>query len=798
MDKQAFLKQLLQAFRSETEERLASMSSHLLDLEQAATPANRAPALEVVYREAHSLKGAARAVGLTGIEQACQAMESLLSDLQKERYSARPAHFDLFHEAVRVIGAASTGEQDEGTTQRLSELTERLEALRLRPPSAVGPPPEAAVDAAAAPPTAVAPEAPTAERAAPPPVAVDVTGAASAAAAAPEPSASDSAVGAADERTGASEVRTPSTVRISAEKLDALLGKAEELLSLKLLAREQRRKLLELSRRFEQQRRQRRKLEADLDVLSRGVHPTAADTIHLDPAALQHTLQFLEMQDEFLGTLDRDLRDSVQRQTQDQRHLEKIVDDFLDDVKVAAMLPFATLLRPYPAMIRDISRASGKKIDFTTEGEDIEIDRRILEELRDVILHLLRNAADHGIEKPEERVRLGKPEFGRIAVAVTQKDEGQIELAVADDGRGLDPDRIVAAAVKLGVVSAEEADSLSSQSVQALIFRSGFSTSAMITDISGRGLGMAIIRERIERLGGTLAVENCLGQGLMFRIQLPVTLATFRGVLTEAGSHTFVIPSVHVQQVLRLSENSVGTVGNRRTLAVGERTLPLAALDRALALGNGSERGAEDSDTAVVLTAGGQTVAFIVDAVLGEQQVLVKSLGRQLKRVRNVSAVTVLGSGRIVPILHVHDLMRSALSLSETAVSTQGRALAKQTHTLLVVEDSVTSRMLLKNILEAAGYRVLTAVDGSAGLSLVRSEQVDAVVSDVEMPIMDGFELTAAIRQDKDLSDLPVVLVTSLSEDGDRARGIDVGANAYIVKSSFDQSNLLATIARLL
>jgi two-component system chemotaxis sensor kinase CheA len=419
--------------------------------------------------------------------------------------------------------------------------------------------------------------------------------------------------------------------------------------------------------------------------------------------------------------------------------------------------------------------------------------------MKDPLIHILRNCIDHGIEKPTVRRKKHKAPIGTINVAIAQKDGGKVEIVVADDGAGIDVGKVQASAHRLGLASAKSADKLGEREALALIFQSGVSTSPIITDISGRGLGLAIVREKIERLDGTIEIESHPDAGTIFRMVVPLTLAVFRGVLVRAGGQLFVIPLRNIECVVRVAEKDIRTVENRETILFGGQAVSLARLGDVLELpGNNSANEADDTIQAAILGLGLARIAFQVDAVLGEQEVLVKTLGRQLARVRNVAGACVLGTGQVAVVLNVADLMKSAVQqtiagrapIAEQPAETQQRS-------ILVVEDSITSRALLKNILASAGYRVTTAVDGIDGYTALKTATFDLVVSDVEMPRMDGFDLTARIRSDKHLSQLPVVLVTALESREHREHGIDVGANAYIVKSSFDQSNLLEVVGRL-
>jgi two-component system chemotaxis sensor kinase CheA len=448
-------------------------------------------------------------------------------------------------------------------------------------------------------------------------------------------------------------------------------------------------------------------------------------------------------------------------------------------------------------VVRDLSRELGKDTELTIGGGEICVDKRILEDMKDPLVHLLRNALDHGIEPAAQRAAAGKPARAAIQVAVSQINGSQVEIAVADDGGGIDVDRVRSQAVTRGLLGADAARELDDDAARALVFETDLSTSPMITELSGRGLGLAIVREKAENLGGRVTIDSTRGVSTTVRMILPLTLATFRGVLVEAAHRTFVVPTAQVERVTRFRRDEVQTVEGRETLAHNGRALALTHLAQVLQLPD--PRAASDGEArpAIVLGSGNERIAFAVDAVLDEREVLVKPLRKPLVRVRNVAGATVLGSGQVAPILNVSELIKSARRAPAPPAVAPAPQVAARSKRALVAEDSITSRMLLKGILESAGYEVRTAVDGLDAFALLRSEPFDVLVTDVEMPRLDGFSLTERVRADRALAELPVVLVTALASREDRERGIDVGANAYLVKSDLDQSDLLAALRRL-
>lgn len=772
-----FLKKLLATFKVEADEHLQAMSAGLIALENEPTGDRQAEIIETVFREAHSLKGAARAVNLKEIESVCQSLESVFAALKGKQLAVSPPLFDLMQEAIDDLStllAADGKAMAVAGKSAIATLTRRLnDALQGQFAPSVAVQPIASLQR-----TSIVPLP-------------DLPSEATTALATPEPTPSPSLAS--------------GTVRVSTQKLDAVMRQVEELLSPRLASAQRAKELREVAASFTSWKKQRARMRPVLRLIERHVegsgkgNGSTAGLAKFPAQELPKLLEYLEAEELFMKTVEERLLRLSKFAAHDRRTLAGMSDSLLQDVKEMQLLPFSSLLEIFPRFTRELAREQGKQVELVIHGGEIEIDRRTLEEMKDPLMHLLRNCIDHGIEQPAMRQDKGKPACGNITVAIAQKDNGKIEILVTDDGAGIDAAKVKAVALKLNLVSAEEAQKLSEQEAQALIFQSGLSTSPIITDISGRGIGLAIVREKVERLGGVVVLESRHDGGTSFRITLPLMLATFRGVLVRAGEHCFIIPAPSVERVTRVVQADIQTVENRATIPLDGQAVALVSLSDVLELPR--QRAIDkvpEQALVVVLGAGHKHVAFRVDEILGEQEVLVKTLGRQLARVRNVAGACVLGTGQVVAVLNVPDLLKSAVKqAAPPPVATETLGVAEK-HSILVVEDSITSRALLKNILESAGYHVTTAVDGIDAYTTLKTATFDLIVSDVEMPRMDGFDLTAKVRADKQFGDLPVVLVTALESREHRERGIDVGANAYIVKSSFDQSNLLEVIRRLI
>jgi two-component system chemotaxis sensor kinase CheA len=785
-----FLKKLKATFKIEADEHVQTISSGLLDLENNPDSEKRARILETIYREAHSLKGAARAVNLRDVEKICQAMETVLSLLKKEELQPSIHILDTLLDSVE--GAAKLISTDEvfpigDLLQRLSDITSEPAASPDSSPSS----PESLAsivsnDKPQKPDDSVTPELsdqlpPTSEQ--------------------PFASMGPNQTSLRTIQNDSKRSAQAETIRIQSSKLDSLLYQVEEMVAVKMAVNQRVSDLKNVKLNLDLHGKQWAKVYPEVRILKGIVqNQESYGTTGNHRPQLLKIIDFLESNEATLKTIEGRLKTLTSMAENDSRQASSMVDDLLEDMKSVLMLPSSTLLEMFPRLVRDLSVDQKKKIKLTIDGGDIEIDRRILEEMKDPLIHLVRNAIDHGLEGPAARTRNGKSEEGSLSISISQLGAKKAEIVVTDNGSGIDPEKVKLAALRRNIITEQELHNISNEEAICLIFKSEVSTSPIITDLSGRGLGLAIVREKVEKLGGIVVVDSKVGVGTVFRMQLPVTLATFRGTLTKVGSELFVIPTVNVIRAGRVKRDSIRTVENRATITMNGHVLSLVRMADILEIEPGPDEDEESQFvTIVILGAAEQKIAFSVDAILNEQEVLVKSMGRQLSRVRNVSAATVLGSGQVAIILNVSDLIRSAMRItgeSSFAHTKKSQEVLKR-KSILVVEDSITSRMLLKNILESAGYDVQTAVDGADAWATLKTGNFDVVVSDIEMPRMDGFELTAKIRGDETLKNIPVVVVTSLESREDRERGIDVGANAYIVKSGFEQNSLLSVVKRL-
>ena len=760
---------LLETFLIEAGEHVASINHALSALEQNQSPAGQ---LEIIFRCAHSLKGGARIVNLQLIEYLCQSLESLLSRLRQGDIAISQSLLNLLHEAVDIIDAILAS-----GTPEMPSLAVKSACMQLRQQLD-----NATVETTN---TSALAEKTKHPDIAEPTVATELPSETVVTNATTKPAeqhqeplrtltpVSDNPLPSAYSAPKNNTVQD--TVRIPASRLDNLLVQAEEMMALKLALRQHVLGLKTLQENLNQLRReQANKTELNKD----------------DMQQLDRTL---------LG-LGKQLQHLKRHSEEGFRQAGSMIENLILDAKSLLMFPFSFVAEGFARSVRDIAREQGKEVTFQLSGETLELDRRILQELKDPLIHLLRNSIDHGIESPAARIHNNKPQRATISLSASYTDNGKAEIILSDDGAGINLPQIRQVAIDKGFITPEQSAQTDDQALIPLIFRSGFSSKQDVSHLSGRGLGLAIVQEKVEKLGGTIDVSSQAGKGTQFRLILPLTLASFRGIQIRIGEHRFAVPTLNVMRVLRLPLNHIYTVEGRETLQVEERIVPIVAMSGILGV---QADPADLQEYRMLLLLGNEheQIAFAVDEVIGEDDLLLKPLGPQLIRVRNLAGATLLGDGTVLPILNARDLLKSAQGGHAQPVKVHDIPIGKTEpirHRILVVDDSITSRTLLKNVLESYGYEVKTAVDGTDALALLQTEPFDLVSSDVEMPQMDGFELTARLRADERFARLPIVLVTSLESQNDRQRGVEVGADAYIVKSSFDQSNLLEIIRKFI
>ncbi|WP_299412338.1 hybrid sensor histidine kinase/response regulator [Acaryochloris sp. IP29b_bin.148] len=579
------------------------------------------------------------------------------------------------------------------------------------------------------------------------------------------------------------------TVRVAATKLDLLITQASELAVTKLRIARRTDDITQILNLWENWSRENATQRTLLDHLAQQVEPELLSPLQ----ETQHRHQgYLEQ----FGDLIRQLRGTA---TTDTARLDTISNSLESGILKLRMLPLSSLFGLFPRLVRDLAKDQSKDIHFVIEGGDTLADKRILEEMKAPLTHLIRNAIDHGIEPLSERLAAGKANQATLGLRGYQVGSS-ICIELVDDGRGLDLDKIKCTALRRGLYSEAELDQMSPDQIQSLIFQPGFSTRTTVTELSGRGVGLDVVHANVERLKGTIQVSSTPGQGCTFRLMLGASLTTTNVLIVSVDQTPYAIPVEAVDTMIQVQRQDIYVVDDSPTVTFEDQPLSLVWLADLLELPTAASPPQRLDTVAthfpcVVLTVGTERLGVLVDQLVEMQDIVLKPLSRLLHRVRNVTGATILGNGEICMVLNPQDLVRAvrgerALSVNLENVQTKPK--------VLLVEDSIPIRTQVRRILQGAGYDVTAAVDGLDGFEKLSLDAFDAVVSDIEMPNLTGLELTSRIRQQDEYEELPIILVSTLAKEEDRRRGADAGANAYITKGDFDQTLLLDTLRRLI
>ena len=719
--------ELLAIFRAEVDEKLATLRDGLLRLEGHSAPRQLVASLS---REAHTVKGSARALSLEPVVLLAHRSEDLLGELRDGRQEIRRDLVDLLLAALDGISGAMPGAARPVTAAELDQLSAAFDAAL----NGVNP--------------------------------VDVPRPASGPAAPPSPAA-DPAEPAVP--TGSATVRVP-TRRVH-DLLD-LVGEAE------LEARRVEQTLGELVALTREQAQAAAAVRRSVDA----GRPTEA-------AAELRALG--ELTERLRGTAD-ELRGRV-GDTGDRLVVVR------EAAMALAMVPVRRVTEKFPQLVREVARRGGKEVTLVVEGADVELDARVLDGVADALTHLLTNAVDHGCEEPQTRVAAGKPAAATVRVAARAAG-ATVVVEVSDDGPGIDEEQLRALAVERGLLP--EGSSVTGQLLLSVLFTHGFSTVAEATEYSGRGVGLDVVRTAVEALGGSVEVVSQPGFGTTFVLTLPVTLGVLRCLVARIGDERYALPVTNVIETVNLRDTPSQQVSGVSVIVRRGIPVPLADLGEVL-----NVPGQRQPDAAVVVRYGGpeEQFAWAVDVLEGERELVVKDLGGFLGRRPALGGATIDSDGLVLLLLDIRELaLEQVANGRPAAVAMPARpvpapaAATTDRPRVLVVEDSVGVRELQRVILEGAGYDVLTAVDGRDGATRLDGDPVDLVLSDVEMPGMDGFTLTRTIRRTHGWQDVPVVIMTSRGDEADKRAGLDAGASAYLLKSEFDQAELVSTVRRLI
>jgi len=725
--------ELRNVYKITTQERLQKLEAGLLHLEKY--PDDEAT-LAQLLREAHSLKGDSTSVGVENVEALIHQVEEIFLNIKRQLTVLTPQLFDVLYQgmdAISLLVKEAVIGQPSGV-----DTVRMLNQL-------MGAAWETTIQES----LAISPE-----------------------------NYSLSVQTPTQDLPSVSEPYNIDTIRVPTRELDALMTQADELTVTKISIGYATAAIEEMVTLWQEWKAFHRKRQY-IDSPSLGSNPY----------------------EERLEKMMESLRISTQ---ENSTKLESIAGELREKIGNLRLLPLSTIFQLFPRMVRDLARQQSKEVELIIEGGETTADKRILEEIKDSLMHMIRNAIDHGIETPEEREKLGKPPVATIWLRGYQ-NANNIVIEVVDDGRGLDSEKIKQTASKRKLYHPEELAIMTPSQIHSLIFVPGFSTRTFITEISGRGIGLDVVRTNVERFKGNIQIESTPGQGCSFRLQLGTTLATLNVLLLEVQDIVHALPIEFVQTSLLVLQDEILTIEGRETISFDGQNISVANLADLLELSNSltslSSAKVEQQKSAlrpcILLKVGDEQFGFFVDRLLDTQEVVIKPQSQLLKRVRNVTGATILASGEVCMILNPPDLLKSLQKPITSAVSIKSRETVKRKSVILLVEDSIPVRTQEKRLLEGAGYEVVIAVDGLDGYNKLKTRNFDAVISDVEMPNLDGFSLTTKIRQHQEYEELPIILVTTLAGDEDKKRGAKAGADAYIIKGKFNQAFLLETLGRL-
>jgi two-component system sensor histidine kinase and response regulator WspE len=740
---------MLDLFRIEAENQTALLTSTLLELERRAASAQQ---LETLMRAAHSLKGAARIVNLQQVVSVAHAMEDSFVSAQQGKLQIRQREIDVLLRGVDLLSKLSKDADGVGS----AEVPDFLAALSAIAPGAAK---------TQVPATTAAPTSPPAQSLAKPPVP---------ATAAPEPA----------KPTPRPQENQERVVRLAAENLNRLLGLAGESLvesrwlrpfadSLQRLKRHH----MELAQRLDSLRQ-----ALNQDELSERVE----SHLHHLSVTVVDCQQFLSERMEELDLFDRR-----------SAHLSHRL--YLEVLRTR-MRPFADGTRRFPRMVRDLARSLCKEVRLEVSGENTQVDRDILERLETPLAHLLRNAVDHGCEPPEERQRGGKAPEALIKLEA-RHSAGMLVVTVADDGAGVNLERLRGVIVEKKLTNSAMAERLSEAELLEFLFLPGFTMKETVTEISGRGVGLDVVQNMVKSVRGAIRLSTQAGKGMRIQLHLPLTLSVLRALLVEVAGEPYAIPLTQIGRTLKLARDKIEALEGRHYFLFGEQQVGLLTAHQVFDSG---ELAPQHGDLPVVVL-GDRNARYglIVDRFLGERELVVQPLDPRLGKVKDISAAALMEDGSPVLIVDVEDMVRTVEKLISggtlAKVNRPGIEYAdRRQKRILAVDDSLTVRELERKLLTSRGYATDVAVDGMDGWNAVRSGHYDLVVTDVDMPRMDGIELATLIKKDPQLKSLPVMIVSYKDLEEDRMRGLEAGADYYLTKGSFHDETLLQAVVDLI
>ncbi len=751
---------MIELFRLEVDNQAAILNDGLLSLEQQSDPASQ---LEALMRASHSIKGAARMVDIDAGVKLAHAMEDCFVAAQKNELVLQSHQIDLLLEGVDNLVAISRETADADRTASIIDAISNIESMEVPESDSGGNPAPDTDDAVGSDQNdSVIPENdPETERA-------DAT----------EDKPQIDTPASTREAASAAE-----SVRVSAESLNRLVGLTGEV-------QVESRWLHPFSDALQQIKHRQAELIELLDHLNDSLLASKSDEYSRTLAGEIHTKA---------NRCRHQLSDRLMELDEFDRRLHSLGNRLHSEVIASRMRPFSDTTRGYPRLVRDISRQLGKQVKLEIEGANTQVDRDILESIDAPLNHLIRNALDHGIETPEERRSAGKPEQSTLTVTAAH-NAGMLSIQVQDDGRGIDVDSLKKKIIKRGMVTEAMASELSETELLEFLFLPGFSTRDKVTEISGRGVGLDVVHSAVQKMRGVVRATTEPGNGTRFHLQLPITLSVVRVLLVEICNEPYAIPLARIDRTMKLDTSRVESLENRQYFTIDNQHVGIVFASQVIGCNN--TPALYDELSVVVLGERLNRSGLVVDRFLGERSLVVHTLDPRLGKVQDISAASVLENGDPCLIIDVDDMLRSIDILiaggrldrirdDEPRVSHSGKR-------ILVVDDSITVREVERNMLATRGYHVDVAVDGMDGWNAVRMSNYDLVISDVDMPRMNGFEFVRLIKQDIKLNTTPVMIVSYKDREEDRQRGLEAGADYYLTKGSFHDETLIDAVVDLI
>jgi len=736
------LKQLIETFKTELQEQSQTITNGLLTLEQNnISNTQRDQTINEIFRAAHNIKGTSRSLGIENIGDITHHLESIFSGFKQKTLSVSPPIIDLCLEAVdKLDSAMSAFTEKTSLTFDIKELLTRLASVN--PTTSNG----------------------TQQRKATP--------------------ASTSS----SETTSKKNIEPKSTetIRVGVNNIDKISSQMEELQLNKIAIEDQYTELTKLANKTKQFSEIWRHILTQVKNSPNSINDTIQRLIH---AGADNIIE--------INTTMHDLHKNLRTQLNE---LTVHSNSIQDELRLLRLVPAANLFGTMPRYVHDLSRELNKKVELKITGDQVKMDKMVLESLKDPIIHIIRNSIDHGIESPEVRIAKGKPETGLITIVITE-DHSQIRISISDDGQGIDINKVAETAINNNLLSKSELNSMSMQEITDLIFRSGVSTKQIITDVSGRGVGLDVVKVNIANINGHVNVKTEANTGTTFELRVPLTLSSERGLLVRCNNQLFVLPTNSLVRIMNIHSQDIIEVEGSQAILVDKHSVPLHSLINVLSLeqDNQSNFLPKDILTVIVLQSGWNTIALLVDEIMVEREIVIKPLQSLLANIPCIAGGTLSGTNQVIIVLNPADIINTALHISNpTKIIIQDTTVKTIIPHILVVDDSITTRTLEKNILESNNFKVTAAVNGKEAWELLQKQTFSLLITDVVMPEMDGFTLTEHVKHNEKLRSMPVIIVTSLGSDAEKKRGIEVGADAYIVKNQFESGALLEIVEQLI